>query len=357
MYKKILGFLIIISLTASITACNGYSTDNVDALKDIHFGIVQTTQNANLSYISFYDESLNFLGEKEIKYGDMGDDTRLPIVNNNSLYVVPLGLGNRKELKIALQFNTDTWQYKKLPIKQRGTLMFCVDNENLYTTNTFNNQGTITKCNTTTEALDTWSMEGVIISSLKCYDGVLYAWGTQPENNADQPYLFIFETNPLKLIKKVSISKSGSCQYASLKIGDDIYFSNNYSTYQEREGNILSKYNIKTGKVENIPLGDSSPYQIFEHNNKLYITHCDPLFHQGNKITIYDCQTESQKLVTMENTLVQSELHGDMLYSRDDTSLYVYDINTLKLIKKKNIEIPRKGSKMHFRIVGFFIND
>lgn len=358
MYKKMLGFLSILSVTALLAACAGHSADdNTDVLKDIHLGIIQTTQNANLSYISFYDASLNFLSEKKIKYGDMGDDTRLPIVAGDSMYVVPLGLGNRKELKIALQFDRETWQYKKISIKQRGTLMFCEEKENLYTTNTFNNQGTITKCNTTTGALETWSMEGVIISSLKCYDGVLYAWGTKPENNADQPYLFIFETNPLKLDKKVSIQESGSCQYASLKKGDDIYFTNNYTAFQEREGNILSKYNIKTDQIENIPLKESSPYQIFEYNSKLYITHCDPLFHQGNKITIYDCQSGSQTLVTMENTLVQSELHGDLLYSRDDKSLYVYDINTLKLKKKKNIEITRKGSHMLFRIVGFFIND
>ncbi|WFR58950.1 hypothetical protein QA584_07670 [Anaerocolumna sp. AGMB13025] len=357
MYKKAFGFLCIFGFAVLITACTGHSANNSEVFNKIHIGIVQTTQNSNLSYISFYDSSLNFLSEKKIKYGDMGDDTRLPLVTNDSVYVVPLGLGNRKELKIALKFNKETWQYKKLPINQQGTLMFCVEKENLYTTNTFNNQGTITKCNTITKDLETWSMEGVIISSLKCYDGVLYAWGTQSENNVDQPYLFLFDTNPLKLSKKISIEKSGSYQYASFKKGSDIYFTNNYTTYQEREGNILSKYNMKTGIIENILLGGNSPYQIFEYKDKLYITHCDPLFHQGNKITVYDCQTGSQTLVTMENTLVQCELYEDLLYSRDDQSLYVYDMNTLKLIEKKNIEIPRKEANMHFRIVGFFIND
>ncbi len=357
MYKPKLGFLFILILAALITACSGCSVNDEDVMKDVHLGVVQTTQNANQSYISFYDASFKFLSEKKIKYGDMGDDTRLPIVAGDSMYTVPLGLGNRKELKIALQFDRKTWQYKTLPIQQQGTLMFCVEKENLYTTNTFNNQGTVTKCNTTTEALETWSTEGVIMSSLNCFDGVLYAWGTQNENNADKPYLFIFETKPLKLIRKVSIQESGSCQYASFKKGDDIYFSNNYTTFQEREGNILSKYNTKTGKIVNIPLKDTSPYQIFEYKNKLYITHCDPMFHRGNKITIYDYQTGSQTLVTMKNILVQSELHGELLYSRDDKNLYIYDINTFELKKKINIGMPRSKSNIHFRTVGFFIND
>lgn len=357
MHKKARRLLFALSLTVLITACNRHSAADADAFKNAHLGVVQTTQNANLSYISFFDASLNFVGEKKIEYGDMGDDTRLPLVNGDSMYTVPLGLGNSKELKIALQFDRETWKYKTLPIKQQGTLMFCVENENLFTTNTFNNQGTVTKCNTKTGALETWSMDGVIMSSLNCYDGILYAWGTQPENNADQPYLFIFETSHLKLIKKISIENSGSCQYASIKKGDYIYFSNNYTAFQEQQGNILSRYNIKTDSIENIRLNDSSPYQIFEYKDKLYITHCNPMFHRGNKITIYDCRTGTQTLVTMKNTLVQSELQGDLLYSRDDKNLYIYDINTLELKNKKNIDIPRREDDMLFRTVGFFIND
>lgn len=359
---KIIRTLCVLSFTVLLTSCKGFSGNTVkevkaDAFKDIHLGVIQTTQNANLSYISFYDTALNYLGEKKIKYGDIGDDTRLPIVDGDSMYTVPLGLGNQKELKIALQFDRKTWQYKTLSIQQQGTLMFCVDSKNIYTTNNFNNQGFITQCSIATGALEKWQAAGVIMTGLSCYDGVLYAWGTQPENNADQPYLFIFKTNPLKLIQKLSITGSGSCQYASCKKGDNIYFSNNYTAFQEEEGNILSKYNLKTNKIENITLKDRAPYQIFEYKEKLYITHCNPMFHRGNKITVYDLKTGSQKLVTMENVLVQSAPHGEYLYSRDDKSLYVYDINTLKLIKKKDIYIPRQEANMNFRIVGFFIND
>lgn len=361
-YISIIAIIAVISLSVWIiihSVMGGNTTDSFISkgkLKDIHIGVVQSTQNDNIGYVSFYDKDLNFISEKKLPFGDMGDQTRVPYVSNNNFYIVPLGLGNQKDLKTIVKFDLNTGKYKTFSIKEPAVLMFTVYNNNVYTTNTLNFIGYITRCDTNTGILEEWKKEGVVISSLKCYDDLLYAWGTINENNIDNPYLFIFETKPLKLIKQISLQGCGTQQLDSCKIGDYIYFTNNMDIYGSDLSKTLTRINIKTYEIKNIQLGENSPNQIIQYNNKLYITHCNPLAADLNKITIFDPETGGQKLVEMKNALVQTVRYNNYLYSQDTENLYVYDIKNLKLLKSININKKRASfSSMKFYIGGFFV--
>lgn len=327
-----------------------------EKLNDIHIGVVQSTQSGNIGYISFYDKSLNLISEKKLPFGDMGDETRVPYLSNDCFYIVPLGLGDRKDLKTIVKFDLKTGKYKTFKITEPAALMFTVNNNDVYTTNTLNFIGYITKCDTTTGGLEEWQKQGVIISSLKCYDSLLYAWGTSNENNFDIPYLFIFETKPLRLIKQIPLKGCGTQQLDSCKIGDNIYFTNNMDVDGNEQSKTLTKFNIKTNEIQNIQLQERCPNQIIQYNNKLYITHCNPLFADLNKITIFDPKTGSQQLIEMKNALVQTIRYKNYLYSQDMENLYVYDINSLKLLKSINIDKKRKSFiSMKFYIGGIFV--
>ncbi|MBK1812112.1 hypothetical protein JHL18_15930 [Clostridium sp. YIM B02505] len=325
-------------------------------ISDIHIGVVQSTQNENIGYISFYDEKLNFLDEKKLPFGDMGDQTRVPYLSNNNFYIVPLGLGNKKDLKTIVKFDLNTGKYKSFNISQPAVLMFTVNNSDVYTTNTLNFIGHITKCDTTTGKLYEWQKEGVIISSLKCYDDILYAWATISKNNLNTPYLFVFDTKELKLLKQIPLNGCGTQQLDSYKVGNDIYFTNNLDIKGNDQSKILSKFNVKTEKLENIELDEFNPNQIIEYDDKLYITHCNPYSANLNKITIFDPKTGSKKLIEMKSVMVQTIKYKDYLYSQDMQNLYVYDIKNLNLIKKVDINKDRKSYQSRFYIGGFFVN-
>lgn len=361
--KKILSiFIICLIAVISFTVWGAIHRSSTDSfiskakLDDIHIGVVQSTQNSNIGYISFYDRSLKLVSEKKLPFGDMGDQTRVPCLSNHSFYIVPLGLGNQKDLETIVKFDLKTGKYRTYKIDEPAVLMFTVNNNDVYTTNTLNFIGYITECDTTTGKLDKWEKEGLVISSLKCYDNLLYAWGTINQNNVNSPNLFIFETKPLKLFKQISLEGCGTQQLDSCKIGDVIYFTNNMDIDGNDQSKILSKFNIKTDKIQNIQLKEQSPNQIIQYNNKLYITHCNPLAADLNKITIFDPQTGNQQLVEMKNALVQTIRFHNYLYSQDTENLYVYDINSLKLIKSININKKRKSlTPMQFYIGGFFV--
>ncbi|MGH4124260.1 MAG: hypothetical protein ACREV6_15145 [Clostridium sp.] len=326
-------------------------------LDDIHIGVVQSTQNDNIGYISFYDKSFNFKYEKKLEFGDMGDSTRVPYLSDDNFYTVPLGIGNRKDLKTIVKFDLKTGKYKTFKINQPAVLMFTVNKNDVYTTNTINFDGYISKCDTITGSLQEWKKHGVIISGLKCYDDILYAWGTLNENNIDNPYLFVFETKELKMIKQIPLKECGTQQLDSYKIGDYIYFTNNLDTKGSDSSKTLSKFNIITNEIQNIELRETNPFQIIEHNNKLYITHCNPLTANKNKITVFDPKTGNQQLFEMKNPLVQTIKYKNYLYSQDMHNLYVYNLNTLELLKSININKERKSSLIpkHFYIGGMFV--
>lgn len=339
--------------------CNVAKSSSMDFEKGFHIGVIQTTQQKNLSYITYYDESLNTLGEQKIKYGDMCySGHRAPIVCDDYTYTVPLGLGNERALKIAGQLNMKTGEYKTFDIKQNATYSFYADEKNIYTFTGINGSGIITKCSIATGKLQKWKESKVIINTIHSYDEKLYCWGTIFNDNVNMPYLFIFDIDQLKLIKKINIEPSGSMQYDSLKRGDYIYFTNSHDS-SDRDNNILSKLNIKTYDVEDIVLENKSPNQIFEYEGKLIITHSNPILRKlkkGNEITIFDPDTQEEQLITLDSVLAQCSLYKDKLYSHDGEYLYIYDLkNNFKLIKKVKISIDRKSS-MKFFIGGFFIN-
>ncbi|QAA33446.1 hypothetical protein [Clostridium manihotivorum] len=322
----------------------------------IHIGVIQSTQNQNIGYVSFYDKNLNLLEEKQLPFGDMGDQTRVPLLSNTSFYSVPLGLGNQKDLKTIIKFDLNTGKYKTIKINQPAILMYTVNKDDVYTTNTINFVGYITKCDTKTGQLQEWKKNGLVIASLKCYDDILYAWGTISENNINTPYLLIFDSKNLKLLKQIPLNQCGTQQLDSCKIGDDIYFTNNLDINGNEGSKTLSKYNTKTEKIDNIELGEIDPNQILLYKDKLYITHCNPLAANLNKITIFDPKTQDQKLVEMENALVQTIRYNNYLYSQDINKLYVYNIDNMNLIKSITINKPRPSSpQSRFYIGGFFV--
>ncbi|SCL85986.1 hypothetical protein [Sporanaerobacter sp. PP17-6a] len=350
MIKKFLG----ITFLSAIVLIGCTNTGNmVNSNSNLHMGIIETTGQSNETYLTLLDQNLKIIKREKIELGSMGSPFDLPRIFNGSMYVVPKGLIT-KDLTVVFEYGLSNGNTNTYDVKQHNINTFAVDENFLYTANTLNMSSIITKCNKSTNKLETLNINNVYISRLDAYDNTLYAFGEEMNDEpAHKSFLYLIDPVSLKINDIIDITECGTGQYYSLKINDKIYFTNQYDI-DGNPGYKLSVFDINNKKAENYELKSPFPYQIFEYNNKLLISHYDLVQNRGNDLTIFDPTDHLQKLTTFKNSIGQIYVFGNTLYSADLENLYVYNLENFKL--EKTIDIySKRNEKMFFYFSSFFI--
>lgn len=345
--------LVVIFLLFNMKKSKGKESESFN--KDFNIAVIETTEQDNKSNLTFYNKNFENKGTQEINLGSMGSSFDLPRIYNNNMYVVPKGIGNKKDLTVVMEYNMENGKYETYDMKQPGINSFAVNDKSLYSANTLNNKSIISWYDKSSGNVKTISEEDIYIGRIDLYGDTLYAFGTIKNNDGKKCYLYIIDTKSFKVLDKIDISKSGSNQNYSIKVAGDIYFTSQYeiSGTAVKGSYNLSKFNIKDKTISNIVLKEDYPFQIINYKDKLLISHYNLVQTQGNKITIYDPKTNEQQGVTLENNLSQIFIKDDKLYSRDGEYLYVYSINTFKLLNKIDI-YTRRGDKKFYFLSAFF---
>ena len=324
---------------------------------DFYLAVIETTEQANKSNITFYNKDLIAVGTREIKLGSMGSSFDLPRIYGKNMYVIPKGIGNQKDLTVIMEYDMETGKYETYDMKQPGMNSFSVDEKSIYSVNTLNNTSIISWRDKSSANVKTISKQDVYIGRLDLYDDTLYAFAMTKEKEGIKSNLYLIDTKSFEITATLDISKSGTGQYFSIKIGDAVYFTNQneISGMTERSSYNLSRLSIKDKTILNIRLKEEHPFQIVNYKDKLIISHYDPVQIQGNKITLYDLETNEQQVVTLENNLSQILIKDDKVYSTDGEYLYAYSINNtaFKLINKIDIYTKRNSSTFYY-VSGFF---
>lgn len=334
------------------------SKENESFNKNFNIAVIETTEQINESYLTFYNKDFKKNASQKIQLGSMGSSFDLPRIYDKNMYVIPKGIGNEKDLTVIMEYNMETGKYKTYDIKQHNMNSFSVNDKSIYTVNTLNYNSIISCYDKSSENIKKITIEKVYIDRIDLYDNTIYAFGILKDNYGVKSYLYLIDTKNFKITDKIDISKSGMSQFCSTKIGDYIYFTNQTEIdgINEQASNTLTKFNIKDKTISNIKLKEKFPFQILSYKGKLLISHYDLVQAQGNKITIYDPKTNEQQIVTLENNLAQTLIKDDKLYSMDRDYIYVYNINNaeFKLINKVDIR-TQKNCNIFFYLSGFFV--
>lgn len=354
-YKLICCFL----LTAGcmlLVSCN-----NTKVLKSFDFAVIETTSQNNKSYISFYNKNLQKVTESEIKYGSMGSCYDLPKIYKDSMYVIPKGIGNSKELKIIFRYDLKTGKTMTYNLDEQNMNSFCVNDNFLFGVSTWNNNSNISRLDLKSNKINKLTFENEYVCKMDLYGDMLYAFSTSKSKSSIKTYLYVIDINNFKVVNKFDISSCGINQFYTCKVSDDIYFTsnNNVSSDMKSEtpSTTLTKYNIKDKSFTGITLNNENPFQIIQYKRKLIISHFDPVQLRGDSITVYDLDTKEQKIVTLKNELYQISIKGDKLYSTDGLNkMYTYRINedySFDLLNAQSIKTSRNDGNYYYN-GGFF---
>jgi hypothetical protein len=360
---SIIGLILMLILIVFFMFFNQTKVDKVDKVdnvnrveegfnKDFDIAVIESTEQDNISNLTFYNKELKKTGTQEIKLGSMGSPMDLPRIYDKYMYVVPQGIGNQKELTVILEYNMETGKYKTYDMKQHAINSFAVNDKSIYSVNDVNDESIISWFDKSSGNVKTISKKAIYISNLNLYDDTLYAFAMEKVQNGTKSYLYLIDTKSFMITDTIDISAGG--QNYSTKIGDDFYFTNQLDKH-DQASNILTKFNIKDKTILDIKLKDKFPLQILNYKDKLIISHFDRMQRKGNTITIYDPKTNEQQNVTLESNLEQIFIKDDKLYSMGEDYVYIYSINnsTFKLLNKADVRTKR-GDKYYYYLSGLF---
>ena len=323
---------------------------------DFKIAVIQTSSTKFKSYLNLFDQNLNFIKRIKINCGGLSHCWDFPKILDKKVFINIKGTDFLLKSKV-LELDFDQKKYKYHDVKQKFNTCFCVDKENIYVANCTGNAN-ITQHNLKTKLNKILVIPEIYITHMQINGNKLFAFGNFFHNQV-KSFIYVIDTNSMKLIKYIDIKDIGMGQYDSIQINNNIFFTNdsviqkNRNQYCERESNILCKLDIGENKVEKIFLPEISPKQIFFYKNNLIISHDD--WHQNKKnLSIYNLLTQKTKLIQIKNYPYQIWLDKNKIYSVDQNKICKYDADSFVLEQEYNFEANRDLSDDFF-ISGFFI--
>lgn len=323
---------------------------------DFKVAVIQTSSTKFKSYLNLFDEKLKFIKRIKINYGGLSHCWDFPKILDKKVFINIKGTDFLLKSKV-LELDFEKKRYKYHDVKQKFNTCFCVDQKNIYVANCTGNAN-ITQHNFQTKLNKILVIPETYITHMKIHGNKLFAFGNFFHNQV-KSFIYIIDTNSMKLIKRINIKDIGIGQYDSLKTNNNIFFTNdsvvqkNKNRYCERESNILCKLDISKNKTEKIFLPEISPKQIFFYKNNLIISHDD--WHQNKKnLSIYNLLTQKIKLIKIKNYPYQIWLDKNKIYSVDQHKICKYNADSFALEREYNFDADKNLSDDFF-ISGFFI--
>lgn len=315
---------------------------------DFRIGVVETNVSIPYSRIMFYNDDMEFVGEKNFNFGGLSASPSKPAcLYNGFAYMLCKGTYYVDSDKI-LELNVENGNTKTYSLKQNHNNHMVVNSDYVFGVNTMIDS-TISRLDKHTKEIDTLTLKNIMIDSLNIFVNTMYAFGS----SENESYMFVINPYTMQLTKQIDITQYGSSQFFAIEYGDDIYFTSN-TQFGKRKNNLLVKFNIASEKFTAIPLEQSEPYQIVAHNNNLYISNAS--YSDRKNIIVYDLISGEQKVISLQNNPQSIAISHDKLYSHDDYKLYRYDLQTFKL--EKSIELgTRNENGKWFVATALFVKD
>lgn len=335
--KKSFCFVMILILSIILLAgCESNRPPEIQT-EDIAVGVIETRGDKEKSRILFYDNDMNELGSLPLDYATVGNVFYCPLIVDDALYVIPQGYANKKDAETVLEIDLSNLNITKHSIEQLAMNCVAVSDDYVYTCNTLNGVSYINKCNKENGNTESIDISLTYISKLIYVHDRLYAFGTtNTEEDEMVSDLFVYDTE-LNLLEKIDISKCGANQYKVIEYNGELLFTS-LSDRNDNSTNMVGMVNVSDYSVETIQLNKDNPLDLAIHDGKLYVTHFDVVQLTGGGLSIYDLTTGELKDYSFEHGAEQMAIANDKLYILADWKIYVYDVESMELLRSVDVE-------------------
>ena len=338
--------ILLASCLISLYGCNSTQQHNINDENTI--GIIETKNDSEESRILFYDENLNLQSELDIEYASVNSIFYNPVIKNDSLFLIPKGVINKKTNKEIIELCLNTAETTSYSINQPAINSVAVNDEYLFTCNTLNDITYISRYTFDSDEIKLIQIKNQYVSFITVSNNKLYAFSSTMDNKYstiscfDSDLNFLFETDCTEL---------GTGVYQSAEYNEYLYFSVLYP-YNSKTSNQIGRLNTETNEFEIISTEVDKPFGLQRYENTLVITHYD-IVNRANTSSISLVNLETNKITThsFNHGAEQVTVVNGKIYVLSKEKIYCYSLDDWSLLK--TTEIKKENQDFSY-ITGIF---
>lgn len=299
-------------------------------------GIVCTSGSNNKSSIIYLDDNLNQTGVTYYPYANMGELFYAPVIFEDTVSIIPQGQANKKNEKVILQQNLETFEQQTYSLDQIAIYGLSVDSSAIFAANNINGQSFVNRIDKANGTVKTVAYDDIYISIVYSYGNKLYAFSSQSTDAETRGTLHCLDSVTLEELKRIDLTSFGNAVYSVAGVDDILYFTP-VETSQGTPNHIVGTYNTNTDEVGALEFSDVA-YHVLNVGDELYITHGNLVTGEGTALSVYDIATKEIKTYDLRVWPGQITIHEDALYVMGADCITKFDMHTMN--KQSEVNIP-----------------
>lgn len=334
--KILLCFLIIVSLFF-INGCSKLK-NSVDR-KKIDFGLVITTSQDYKSEILWFDLNFDFIQKQKLPYAMLGTPFYSPAVNNDKIYMIPQGLGNKKDTRKVISINKRSLDVEEYPFTNIALNHMASIGNNVYAVNTLNGDSYLELYDVVSKKRNSVILEKVYLETIIASSNKLFCF-VRKLNYSDleeEKTMLNVYTPSLDLEAEIDLTKYGNPTSMYIEDEDSLYVTVNRNANIKPVGKIL-KINKSTFKINEFITKKDTPHSIFKFKDKFILTYYDPVINEGTEVSIWD-ENGNEQIIDLGMLLTVSGVMNDKFVSANNKSIKIFSIPDFNLIKEYELSI------------------
>ena len=344
--KKI---IIILLIAIGLSGCGN---DKVNANMNYEVGVFITKDSNYKSQIQYFDKDLNHVESRNLRYAALETHFRQTDYYNNLMYLVPVGIFNKKDTKKVLEYDLGQHSIKEYDVDRINIQDVAANDKYIYSISNLNWKGYLTQINKDNQFVNELITDE-IPELVVCIEDKVFVFMVDLSTEG-KSLISVLDKN-LNLIRNIDTSTLG-VHIKKYAIADNkLYFSATQATDEISDciGILdLTDYSLNKIEIKAHEVGDMIAYDGY-----LYVSHSNEATISSN--TISKMNLNNYNDITTYNSysnIMRMEIIDDSMYilGRKDDQYYLekYDVtNSFEYVNKVKIE---KSDKMY--VSSLFVN-
>lgn len=334
--KILLCFLIIVSLFF-INGCSKLK-NSVDR-KKIDFGLVITTSQAYKSEILWFDLNFDSIQKQKLPYAMLGTPFYSPVADADKIYMIPEGLGNKKDTRKVISINKQSLDVEEYPFTNIALNHMASIGNNVYAINTLNGDSCLESYDVVSKKRNSVILEKVYLETVIASSGKLFCFVRKlnySDSEEAKTMLNVY-TPSLDLEAEIDLTEYGNPTSMYLEDEDNLYVTVNRNANIKPVGKIL-KINKSTFEISEFTTKKDIPYNIFKFEDKFILTYYDPVINEGTEVSIWD-ENGNEQIFDLGMLLTVAGVMNDKFVAANNKSIKIFSIPDFNLIKEYELSI------------------
>lgn len=336
---NIICLIIVFLMSVCFSGCRKDLSES--EIKDINGGLIITTAQKYASEVIWFDSNFELLQTQKFEYAMLGSPFYNPVKVGEKFYIIPQGLGGRKDSKKVISFDEKTLKIEEYPFSNIALNHMACIGENIYAINTLNGDSYLESYNQSTKeskhiVIKNAYLKSIVASSEKLYCFIV----SSHENNTKSIQMNVY-TPDLQLIKQTNISDIGIPTKKYCEDEESLYLTVNLDKNDKLIGKILIVNKVDL-TVSELVTSETGINDIYKYKDGLIFTYYDPVQIEGTKVSLRD-KNGSEKIFDLGVKLTITSVIGDKFVIANNQMIRIYSIPDFKVLKEHKLNIDSAG--------------